>query len=239
MEIMLETDGRPFVRRGNKWQEWDVQRQALVGRAAPAEGGCARKPRAGADKWQLNQDAFTSLLARLDEDPERAGEKYVGIYQKLGKYFECRGCASPEELTDETVNRVARRIREGVEIPAEHPIKYFYGVARNVLREQFAQQRVKFLSLDELTPPEIPFTRPRELGRQERMLEWISQCLRKLAPEDRELLLEYEHEQKLSRIEHRRRMAMRLGTTANALRLRIFRIRESLERYVVEQMRDA
>ena len=64
----------------------------------------------------LTSEAFTKLLARLDPDRERAGEKYEDLRRTLIKFFEWRGAPFPEEQTDETFNRVARKLDEGIEI---------------------------------------------------------------------------------------------------------------------------
>src|ERR1043165_9546383 len=64
----------------------------------------------------LTAEAFTKLLARLDSEHERAGEKYEDLRRTLIRYFEWRGAPFPEEHTDETFNRVARKLSEGIEI---------------------------------------------------------------------------------------------------------------------------
>src|SRR2546430_9912870 len=44
-----------------------------------------------------------------------------------------RSCAHPEDLADEVLDRVARRLNEGEQV--ERPISYTLGVARRVLIE--------------------------------------------------------------------------------------------------------
>src|ERR671938_30866 len=61
----------------------------------------------------LTAEAFTKLLARLDPDRERAGEKYEELRRTLVKFFEWRGAPFPEDQADETFNRVARKLDEG------------------------------------------------------------------------------------------------------------------------------
>src|SRR5438034_308840 len=96
------------------------------------DGAVVRK-----QKWILKQEAFEKLLARLGPTPEEAGEQYLQIQRKLVKLFECRGCVAPEECADETLNRVVRRIDEGEEIRTSNILVYAYGIARNVVREQW------------------------------------------------------------------------------------------------------
>src|SRR5437016_1109609 len=81
----------------------------------------------------LTGEAFSKLLARLDPDRERAGEKYEDLRRTLIRYFEWRGAPFPEEHTDETFNRVARKLSEGIEI--KNVGGYCYEVARLVCLE--------------------------------------------------------------------------------------------------------
>ena len=88
--------------------------------------------------WSLTSEAFNRMLLSLAEDREAAGEKYEAIRAKLNKLFRWRGCASPDEYTDETIDRVARRLSDGAELRTE-PYLFFHGVALNVLREHWKQ----------------------------------------------------------------------------------------------------
>lgn len=216
IEIMIETERRLVIR-------------------------CVGSRRARAAEWELNQDAFAALLARLDPDPERAGAAYVRICQRLSKFFECRGCAAPADLADETINRVARRLAEGAEIRAAEPLPYFYGVARNVLREDQKSRAHQLLPLADLRPEEHPSENPQQTSdheqtrwERERRLECLTSCLRELPDTARRLLLEYHRGEKRARIEHRQELAARLGITANALKIRVHRLRAALERRVNE-----
>src|SRR5918912_468429 len=91
-------------------------------------------------KWVLTQEAFDRLLAWLDPDQARAGQKYEEIRRSLVKFFEFRGCLTPDEQADETIDRVARRISEGVEVLTDNQFLYFYGVALRVLQEYQRKQ---------------------------------------------------------------------------------------------------
>ena len=62
--------------------------------------------------WSLSQEAFDALLDWLDSDREQAGIKYEQIRSRLIKIFTGRGCVDPEDLADETINRVTRKLKE-------------------------------------------------------------------------------------------------------------------------------
>ena len=184
--------------------------------------------------WVLTRAAFDGLLALLDADPERAGEKYESIRQALVTFFEYRASRFPEDDADETINRVARRIMEGQEIYTGNPASYFYGVARNVLKEQWDSQRSTSAALEGLRPlnpvSDDPLDSEKEsLRLRERQLDCLERCLEELAAKDRDLISAYYLGETAIKVQNRKQLAARLGIPLNALRIRALRIRERLE----------
>ena len=58
----------------------------------------------------LTKEEFDELLSWLDTDPDRAGEKYEAIRHRLITIFLNRQCYEAEDLADETINRVAKKV---------------------------------------------------------------------------------------------------------------------------------
>ena len=172
-------------------------------------------------KWDLNQGSFDRLLAWLHSDREQAGRKYEDIRRRLIKIFTCRGCSEAEELTDETINRVAKRLEEIAEAYSGDPSLYFYGVAHRVHLEYLRKK-----------PAPAPPPPPRNTDEVEREYECLDRCMQQLTPDSRELVLQYYQEERRAKIDHRKRLALRLGIGLNALRLRAFRIRATLQQCV-------
>ncbi len=188
--------------------------------------------------WVLTSDALDRLLTFLDHDRDRAAEKYEGLRQMLIMFFDRRRVSSPEDQTDETINRVARRLSEGEEITAS-PNTYFYAVARNVWRELLAKPELIRSSIDELPRARLPADDPAALGdvmaarvKKERMLDCLEQCLSELPVDSSELLVSYYRGDKSARIKSRKELAERLGIPLNALRIRACRLRDKLEHCV-------
>ena len=123
-----------------------------------------------------------------------------------------------EELADETINRVIKKMQDLAKSYTGDPALYFYGVARNVHLEYVKKSPVPIRP----PPPDPPEQKEREYVCLER-------CMNKLTQENRELVLEYYREERRAKIDARRRMAERLGIAVNALRIRAHRIRASLE----------
>jgi DNA-directed RNA polymerase specialized sigma24 family protein len=174
----------------------------------------------------VSREAFDQILAWLDSDRERAGQKYEEIRCGLIKIFVCQGCSDPECLADETIDRVIHKIPEIVPNYAGNPALYFSGVARYILLEY--KNRIAQLRLLPAAPP-----KQIEKGEDiEREYECLDRCIERLTPANRELILEYYREEKRAMIENRKRLAERLGVTPNALRVRADRIRNGLEKCV-------
>jgi len=180
-------------------------------------------------QWTLTGEAFDKLLARLDEDRERAGEKYEQLRLKLVKFFDYRGSLEPDEHADETLNRVTRKIDEGEAI--ENLQAYCYGTARlfflDVLKER---KKVPLEDAPELVQ-EADFDRESEADLQYRCFDG---CLQKLPAENRELILGYYEDEKRDKIDKRKNLAERFGLELNALRIRTCRIRTKLEMCVAD-----
>jgi DNA-directed RNA polymerase specialized sigma24 family protein len=186
----------------------------------------------------MSQEAFDGLLLVLNPDREKAGKLYEDIRVKLISFFEIQGCPFSEELADETIQRAARKIAEGLEVAAGSPYPYFRGVARYVLLEYWKDPERKRVALDDLPPSKHPVTgqneleeRQGELFQRERTIDCLEQCLQSLPAENRKLFIEY-HKEESTRIDKRSLMADRLGIDITALRNRITRLRVKLEQCV-------
>jgi DNA-directed RNA polymerase specialized sigma24 family protein len=202
------------------------------------------KARASLKKdWVLSQDAFDMLLNRLDADRERAAERYEHIRRALILFFECRGSTSAEDHADTTINRAARRLLEGQDIRTENPVSYFYGIARNVLKETWDASAHTPARLDGAplaarmaVDPHREWEQAAERRRRERRIECLERCLAELSADARQLIADYYQGETRTKIDNRRRLAERLAIPINALRIRALRLRERLERCVVACM---
>ncbi|HKX32994.1 MAG TPA: hypothetical protein VJ302_35260 [Blastocatellia bacterium] len=185
---------------------------------------------------RLTQNSLDLLLAELDADRERAAATYERIRRALIAFFEFRGSRDPCHDTDQTINRVARRLSEGQVITAANPASYFYAVARNLWRERLAESTAE-TTFDENSSSEISLD-PTPLDLLERAeeqrafdlrLACLELCLKQLSAEERELITAYYRGEGRDKIQVRRELAARLSVTAGALRLRACRIRARLE----------
>jgi DNA-directed RNA polymerase specialized sigma24 family protein len=161
------------------------------------------------------------LIAGFDPDIAVASKKYQQLRRKLVRLFEWRGAWTAEDLADETLTRVARKLGEGARIDGDVE-PFARGVARLVflefLREQERDNRLKSSS----PPPSAPAV-------NEIDLDCLDRCLEKIAASDRETILGYYADDAAGRIEARRTLATRLGVSPTALRIRALRIRDRLE----------
>jgi DNA-directed RNA polymerase specialized sigma24 family protein len=179
--------------------------------------------------WILTEQAFAKFLACLDSDSVRAGEKYEALRDALVKFLDWRGAILPEDLVDETFNRVARKLDEGEtinDVPA-----YCHGVARLVFLQSLEHPSNKRVEFEELlaieTPAPMNETEAADLRR-----DCLNRCLSQLPAENRKLITEYYRKERRQKIDNRILLAERLGIPLNALRSRTQRIRDKLERCI-------
>jgi len=178
-------------------------------------------------EWTLSAEALTRFLACLDPDSDRAGEKYESLRLALVKFFDWRGAHFPEELADETINRVIRKIDEGETF--RDITTYCHGVARLVLLERLKGPESKRADFEELSPAALVAPEPEE---EDERQDCFERCLKELPVESRQLILQYYGDEKREKINRRLGMAERLGIPLNALRSRAQRIRNRLEECV-------
>ena len=187
--------------------------------------------------WPLTESAFQRLLGWLDEGADSDGQKYLEMRRRLVAYFDRKNCSTPDELADETLNRVARRLEEEGAIETDAPARYCYTLARHVFMEHLRGARRSDALVEEMR------RRPRgdEMAEsetsddseiREKTLGCLEQCTAKLEALNREIITRYYTGKERTKIENRRALAEELGVTANALRIRACRIRDRLEECV-------
>ena len=170
----------------------------------------------------MSQEAFEALLRELDSgDRDRAAELYLQLRRKLIRVFEWRGCSFPEELVDETLDRVGQRLAEDVK--PNNPASYAQGVARHIYQEAIRRQAMEQRKLNsgDWPPPSMEETEP-----DDRRLDALRDCLAKMGQDQQRLVLGYH--QSDSHIEHRKKLSSELGIPINALRIRVHRLRRRL-----------
>ncbi|MGH9956904.1 MAG: hypothetical protein ACREBC_07210 [Pyrinomonadaceae bacterium] len=173
--------------------------------------------------WVLTQESFDALLEWLHPQREQAGQKYEEIRRRLIKIFTCRRCYEPEELADETINRVSLKLEQIKREFTGDPARYFYGVANKVHLEYLRKKPV----------PPIPATLE-DSDQVEKEFECLERCMQTLPPDTRELVLQYYQDEKRAKIDHRKLLADQFGIAINALRIRAYRARAALQQCVQE-----
>ena len=185
--------------------------------------------------WALTSGAFQHLLDWLDESRDSGGEKYLEMRRRLVTYFDRKNCLTPDDLADETLNRVARRLEEEA-IVTESPAKYCYNVARFVFMEHLREMQNDNAILDQVRHQSHgshpPASETDEQQSKEEVLNCLEQCRSTLEPLSREIITRYYTGKERIKIENRRVLAEELKVTVNALRIRACRIRDRLEECV-------
>lgn len=176
------------------------------------------------NKEPIDQERFDKFLAWLDPAREKAGEKHEKIRVRLMRIFACHGCAEPERLADETIDRVMSKIDWLAEKYVGDPVLFFCGVARYVLKEDI-RDRTRLV----IAPNPNPDHDDQDSS-EEREFECLDGCMEKLAQSNRRVVLAYYQGEGREKIANRSKLAEELGITLRALRLRIFHTRIELRK---------
>lgn len=180
----------------------------------------------------IPRESFDEVLAWLNPDREVAATIYLQLREDLTKIFTWNRCLDPEGLTDEVFDRVSKKVHHLRKTYEGDPRLYFYGVARNLIKEE-AKKIKTYASLEgaDPTPKTNPIPEESE-DTAERESECLQSCLEQLSNEKRELILAYYAKDKQAKIDYRYELARRFGITVATLRVRVYRIRGTLEECV-------
>lgn len=188
----------------------------------------------------LTEDGFSRLLTWLDDGAaDSKGEAYLEMRRRLVSYFDRRNRPLPDELADETLNRIARTLEQDGTIAVRPPARYCYITAKFVLLEDVRKREHTHVPID---GPRGALTAggPRlrvvpnpaeedEAATKEQRLGCLERCLDTLKPEQRTLIVDYHRDARREKIERRRDLAKQFGISLNALAIRACRIRDALE----------
>jgi DNA-directed RNA polymerase specialized sigma24 family protein len=183
------------------------------------------------DSDQLRtDDGFAALMRLFGDDPQSNGVGYLAMRRRLVVYFDRKNADFPEDLADETLSRVARRLTEEGGIEGE-PARFCYITARFVLQEWLRASARKTEAGDDLLE-KLPAQSADDYDQRERRLNCLEKCVASLNSANRNLITNYYLGERRAKIERRSELAAQLGISSNALMIRASRIRSQLEECV-------
>ena len=164
--------------------------------------------------------ASTRILTRPRLSTER-------LRHALEKFFDWHCAWPPEECADETLDRLVVKLAADVDV--EDVRAYARGIARLVLLEW--RRRPAAVPMDESRDYAAVLS-PTHEDDTEALSSCFERCLAALSDETRSLVLDYYVAERRAKIDNRRRLALNLGLSESALRNRVQRVRNRLERCV-------
>lgn len=179
-----------------------------------------------------DSSGFQKLLARLDPDPMRAWEVYDDLRRKLVRFFEHNRCQAAEELAEEALDRVARKLNSA---EIDNVAEFAFGVARTLRMENSRRtSRTSYLedlSSDAKCPCEIASPESDIVTHIDdvKKLQCLRGCMKRLDPGDRQLIFQYYPADRSGLEERRQVLAGNLGMSLGALRIKTARLRKKLE----------
>jgi hypothetical protein len=174
-------------------------------------------------RTEISQDDFDRLLDWFGPDRGASADQYLAAHCKLTVFLRYNYCNRPEDLADETMNRVAKKLPPIVE--GRGHIDVLRGFARNVLKEYWDDDE---LQLAEEISDQVPSPtgKPSEIDEKEIRSACLDKCVAALP--ERELLLEYHSYEPGAKIAHRKAMAEARRLTLNALRLKACHLKRAV-----------
>jgi RNA polymerase sigma factor (sigma-70 family) len=176
-------------------------------------------------------DPFEFFLSWLSPDRDTAEKKFEALRRRLITVLELRGCSAAEDLAEEAILRFIHRLPSMQDsFKGNDPISYLYVTAYHLHLEDIERQLMPLP--DDIA--ELPQPDAGAGDDKERLYECLDRCLEKMGLAEREVLLDYYRHDKQAKIELRKTLAQRMGITSNALRIRLYNLRNSLQSCVEE-----
>ena len=181
-------------------------------------------------RWTLDQRSLDSLLSAFHPDKEQASYAYEALRERLIRFFEWNRCDTPEDMADETIDRLARRLSANEEKVLDLA-KFAVGIARMLIKEHLREQDRQEASLTALSEHYDDLAhRNHESAQLEERMAVLEKCLDVVPDASRNLIERYFSAESRAQIQQRQRLAEEYGISINALRNRVMRIRAELER---------
>jgi DNA-directed RNA polymerase specialized sigma24 family protein len=178
------------------------------------------------DNEKLTKEGFEKFLFALDENQEEAANKYLILRRNLIRFFSGSLLYNAsQDLADEVIKRISIQMEKGLKTDSIY--RYLFTTSRQVL---FEARRSKFheVSLDDTDASKLPtylFPEPEH----NIYLDCLEECLKHLANEERELIINYYEKEKAEKLKFKRELAENLGISVNSLHVRVYRIRAKLK----------
>lgn len=176
---------------------------------------------------------FDKLMQLLAADREQAALEYRRLHERLTRFFDWNGGEDPLALADQTMDRIGNRLEKNDEGPIQNVSAFALGVARHLLQED-ARQRKKAAEAGAHWTSSGQSSSNNE-DEKERMDEALLHCLAQL-PLDRRQLIESYYVHKGNKARSHQQLAVEYGITVNALRTRALRVRQELERAILQYL---
>ena len=168
-------------------------------------------------------DPYTEFIRLLSEDPQVGEERYLELRSKLVRLFRVKRLSDAETLADETLHRAAISCHKN-NLDLQNVQAWCFGIASRIAQEKYREIRRH--------EPDYDFSREEDKSEpdqpaEDERLDCLRECLSRLAPADRQMVIDYYNDE-IKASENRRRMAEQLKLKENTLRKQTARLRDKL-----------
>ncbi len=175
----------------------------------------------------MTAESLKQLLNAFSSDPAAAGDAFQKLRESLNRYFTVKGDSAPETATDETLDRVARKISEGTAI--EDMTKYGFAAARFVYLERLRLEQKQTTAAKTFYEAH----EARAKGEERDDFALMRECFGEMSEADRQILRNYFADLPSAELVVRRQdLIDEQQITLNQMRLKIFRLRKRLQNCV-------
>jgi RNA polymerase sigma factor (sigma-70 family) len=164
-------------------------------------------------------------------------EAYTSLRGALIRYFEWNDATDPENLADEVFCRLLQNMGRQADT-IESVQAFAYGIAQNVLREYWrARERERNIASASDSDNNPSLSRAFSENVSETLAKDLDECLKCLSKQEQSLIRIFHGAETKRKIDERKKLALDMGISQNALRIRVSRIRKKLAACIEQRER--
>ncbi len=94
----------------------------------------------------LTSESLAELLKAFSSNEDKAAFAYTKLRDSLVRYFQLKGISEADEAADETLDRLAEKIKQGVKI--DNPSGFAFGIAKFIFLEKIRAAQTHLRAVD-------------------------------------------------------------------------------------------
>ncbi len=176
---------------------------------------------------KLEEEDFDFFLNWLSSDSKKANAEYEILRNGLIIFFRYHNCNDLEALADETITRVATKLKTYKSLKDIPKVPILRKFAKNIYHE-YLRTSNREVSIEHIKT-ELYSNLQKNDDEQNVNVACFKKCLAKMSGENRKILIDYYRKEGSKKIEARKKLSEKLNIALSTLHVKVYRLRNDLK----------